>query len=445
MLRPRLRAAIVAVIAAPVLAVGGGLSAVAAQPPAAATNTGVVSAAGTYYPVPTHPLVAGRSLSENAPIHQQVLGVGRVPASGVSAVVVMLNASAPGEAALVDVYSGDRTAAHPGKIAVASGTTRSTMLTIPVGDSPDVVLTSDQPVTATADIIGFYAADDTVIGTNGASGGLQPIDPVVLADGRTDPKAVLTPGVDQSLAIDIDGAGPHTQALLLQVSAIDPASAGAVSVRPAGEPVPATDTVSFWATERMSGTTIVRVTPTSDGVMDVVLRADASAPVAVQVSLLGFYDDGALGPNLRYRPLAATQDLTLPATDRGAAASADPTGADRLVRMAVPESVAGLDTFALVATSRVSQGRPGDQVLVADPADPSGSRLAVSTGYGQTTTGTQTVVLAADNSFSVLPPTQGQLVLEVSGSFESYPAVTDPALKSWVDAVSAWQINASLG
>ena len=110
--RRNLRVVVAPLIAGLTLVLAGGL--VAAEPAAAsvaavpagsaATGSGAVPAAGTYYPVPAVNLLTGGSITEASPAHEQVLGMGRVPASGVSAVVVMMTVTAVRENA-EDIYA----------------------------------------------------------------------------------------------------------------------------------------------------------------------------------------------------------------------------------------------------------------------------------------------------------------------------------------------------
>ena len=68
----------------------------------------------------------------------------------------------------------------------------------------------------------------------------------------------------------------------------------------------------------------------ASGRLDVALTNASSGTTGVRLDLVGFYDDGALGPNLRFRALPQTRVLDTttgvgaPALPPGARAAVDP-------------------------------------------------------------------------------------------------------------------------
>jgi hypothetical protein len=154
--------------------------------------------------------------------------------------------------------------------------------------------------------------------------------------------------------------------------------------------------------------------------------------------MVGFYDDGALGPNLRFRPLPQTRVVD---TSTSFWATAVQPGGRATVTPS--DAVVGDSTFALVGvvTATASGGPAG--IDVDAPEAPTSSGVEVASGT--TTVPVQAQVGAArglglrarDGS----APTG--ITVDVTGSFEAYPPVTNPAARGWVAAVSRWQVAAT--
>jgi len=430
----------------------------------------VVPAAGTFYPTAvtrvlgTH--TTGYAVSPGQPVTVPTAGRGGLPSSGMSALLVNLTATA-GPA---DVRLGvSATGTSPGGplVTVSSGGTRSTLVTVPLVTAGGFdVTTQGGGVTVTADVVGFYAADDTVVAGQGVSGGYQPVDATRIHE--SGPNDMIPAGGRALLAVDLGvQANAHATALLLKVTSKDTSAAGSLAVTTASVPRPpggssATPTttapvpeapptspavnpaivpasVSFVARTPVSNLALVPAEVDSNGRIPVAVTNLSPGPAGYVVDLLGFYDDGDMGPNLRFRPLPQTTILDT-GSARGGAGSLTPGARQRTT----PEdSVAGDSTFGVVGVLTASTAAPSTVSVLPDDAAPEAADSA-PLGAGTTSLAVQAEVgagravgiLAGDGTAPIA------LTLEVVGSFKAFPPVSNPATRRWVPPVAPWQISA---
>jgi hypothetical protein len=107
------------------------------------------------------------------------------------------------------------------------------------------------------------------------------------------------------------------------------------------------------------------------------------------------------------------------------------------------DAVVGDSTFALVGV--VTTTSPGGPAGIDVDAPEAAAASDVEVGGGTTTVPVQAQVGAArglgqrtrDGSAAT------GITVDVTGSFEAYPPVTNPAARGWVAAVSGWQVAAT--
>jgi hypothetical protein len=394
-----------------------------------------VPAAGTFYPVSPQRLLGtgsgGYPLPPGAAVSVPVAGHGSLPSSGMSAVLVNVTTVSDGGSTLSLAPAGS-SASGP-LVTVSAGTT-STLLTIPLAPAGWFGLTASERASVAVDVVGFYAADDTVVASSGVSGGYQPVEPTVLHDSDTAP---LEPGGSTRLAVDLGGAiNPHATALLLKVTAKGATSAGSLTVSPATGAQ--SGSVFFGSGTTSANLAVVAADPDAEGRLRLVVGNTSPDPVGVHVDLIGFYDDGALGPNLRFRTLPQTRVV-----DTATALGGGPLQPGRRTTVTPPASVVGASTFGLVGVLTGSAGGPAS--LGLDDADSSSSRfdtlplsplptsLAVQPEVGA---GGRLALSVPDGASTV------SATMDVVGSFEAYPPVANPAARGWVSPVSSWEISA---
>ena len=503
----------------------------------------VASAAGAYYPAPAQRLLGTATTGYAAvPGHAArvtLAGLPGLPPSGLSAAVCNITVTAGSAAVAISAYPGagplssggatdgpapdapalSGAATSPSITATASSTfttstfatsttapargTRTTLVTVPLDPAGGFdVRTTGGAAWVTIDLVGVYAADDTVVARLGTPGGYQPLDPVRLL-GRSDTAtgssataaagaatglptsaptidpslgAVVPAGATVRLGVDLGSSTAHVTALAVRASVRTPTVGGTVDVTagaapalvtlgsgdgdvdgPPSLPVPsvpfvssvptptpaamrayATPTLSFSPGVAVSNLAFVPAVLAGDGLLDLEVRNASSQPADVRLDLVGFYDDGQLGPNLRFRALVPTRVID---TASGLGAHALTLGGQST--LSPPSTVAGDDTFALIGTATVrTTGLGADLAFWASSASrPTAGSVPVSAGSVlsvpvQPELGTDgRLELASDTG-------PADLTLDVVGSFESSPAVTDPTARGWVHAVPAWQISA---
>jgi hypothetical protein len=444
-----LRRRAMAVVATTIAAAGIGLATAGPslarsdeRPPAAGGSLGptAVPAAGTFYPVAPQRLLGseagGHAFGPGGVAGVSVAGHGGLPSSGVSAVLVNVITVADAAAATSLSFAPTGSTAPAPLVTVPAGATSSTLLTVPLATAGAFDVTASSTATVSVDVVGFYAADDTVVASHGISGGYQPVETTRLYDSaRTGP---LGPRASARFAVDLGTAvNAHATALLLLVAVKgDTTTAGTLTVSSAGGAP--SGSVAFAAGRASSNLALVTANPHSVDLLDVVVSNTSAGAAGVDVDLLGFYDDGSLGPNLRFRPLPQTRVL-----DTLKALGVTSLQPGRRATLAPSRSVVGDSTFGLVGVLTGSagattvlrlddtEGTASDSVDV--PLDTTPASLPVQPEVG------------ARGRLSFTVPGGGPPVtaeLDVVGSFEAYPPVGNPAARGWVPPVSSWQISA---
>ena len=485
-------------------------------PPDAGPST--ASAVGTYYPAPARRLLGtattGYAAVPGAATRVAVAGVAGLPPSGLSAAVVNITATAGSDAVTIMAFpaagplatgrSGNALNRREGtvvsgapaslpsavsapttSVTAPAGGTRTTLVTVlldPAGGFD--VGTTGGAARIVIDLVGVYAADDTVVASLGAPGGYQPLDPVRLL-GRSDPVSgsaavtglpTSTPTIDPSLVaavpegatiglgVDLGSSSPHVTVLVVRASILLATVAGTVDVTGGARPAApsamtgdgdadtptatgpvnalnrpyATPTLSLAPGVAASNLAFVPAVLGSDGLLSLEVHNASAAPADVRVDLVGFYDDGQLGPNLRFRPLVPTRVV-----DTSAGTGIRALGVGAQSTLSPPSNVAGDNTFGLVGTATVRiSALAADLALWASPgARPAAGSIPVSAG--SVVSASIQPELGADGRVELASDSgPADLTFDVVGSFESYPPVTDPTIRGWVHAVPSWQVRA---
>jgi len=254
----------------------------------------------------------------------------------------------------------------------------------------------------------------------------------------TDSTQPLGAGARQLIDVDLGTAAtPHTTALLVRATATGPAAQGTLAVGAVGAAA-SVPSVAFAAGATSSNLAVVPATLDADGRLGVAVTNASSGATSLTLDLVGFYDDGALGPNLRFRPLPQTRVV-----DTSTSVGATALQPGRRTTVTPSDAVVGDSTFALVGVvTATSSGGPAG-IDVDTPEATTASDVEVVAGT--TTVAVQAQVGAArglglrtrDGS----APTG--ITVDVTGSFEAYPPVTNPAARGWVPAVPSWQVAAT--
>ncbi len=225
-------------------------------------------------------------------IELQVTGRGAVPASGVSAVTLNVTATDVLAGTFVTVWpGGSGTPPVASNLNLEPGETRANLVTVPVGPGGTVRLfNAVGGINLVADVVGWYD-------TTGVTGEVfRPVEPTRMLDSRTNQAALAGGGTwflqthtleeQQYLPLEAD-------ALVLNVTAVDPTQGSFLTVFPnnAYPPVvPTASTVNFAANHNTPNATVVGIG--LDGYVDI--HNDRGA-VHLVVDLAGYFIVPAIG------------------------------------------------------------------------------------------------------------------------------------------------------
>jgi hypothetical protein len=173
-------------------------------------------------------------------------GVGGVPASGVSAVVLNVTATAPTAGGYVTVW-GDGARPGSSNLNFGPGQTVPNLAVVPVDSAGKVEFYNGSAGTVQliADVSGYYLAGGPLV--NGGLGSVPPTRLLDTRNGTGGPKAPLA--ADATRTLSVAGKGwvlpSGVSAVVLHVTATAPAAAGYVTVWDGGTPQPTASNLNF--------------------------------------------------------------------------------------------------------------------------------------------------------------------------------------------------------
>jgi hypothetical protein len=202
---------------------------------------GVTNNVGTYYPLPPQRILDTRigvgapraPIGPGAALTLQVTGRGGVPASGVSAAVLNVTATNVSAATFITVYPDGGPRPTTSTLNAVKGWTGANSVSVGVGPDGQVDIFNNVGTTdLIADVVGFYAADATVVTMTGPNGGFgvgdeyQPSVTVRVFDSRVagEPAthgAPVPANRAVQVGVDFDPAtDAHVRALVVNVTAV---------------------------------------------------------------------------------------------------------------------------------------------------------------------------------------------------------------------------------
>ena len=231
--------------------------------------------------------VAARAVGANSTVTFTVTGKGEVPATGVAGVFLNLTATEPGAAGYVTAYPAGAARPTASSLNIVAGETRPNMVFVPVGTGANagkVSLFNGSPsnVDLIADTAGYVLTSAA-----GKPGAATSVAPARVVDTRSGVGAAKS-AVPAKGAIDVTIAGkggvPATGAagVWLNVTAVDPDTAGYVTVSPGGQTSP-TSNLNFSAEQTVPNLVFV---PLSGG--KVRLFNGSTGPVQLVVDTAGY-------------------------------------------------------------------------------------------------------------------------------------------------------------
>ena len=190
----------------------------------------------------------------------QVTGQGGVPAAGVSAVVVNVTAVNPTSAGFITVWPSGTPRQVTSNLNFRAGQSIPNLVVVPVGADGKIQLYngSSGTVQLIADVTGYIVG-----GTPTAPGAVASLPPARIMDTRTKQGASGPVPALGSVSLQVTGQGgvPATgvSAVVVNVTAADPTSAGYITVWPSGGTRQQTSNLNFQAGQSIPNLVIVPV------------------------------------------------------------------------------------------------------------------------------------------------------------------------------------------
>ena len=292
------------------------------------TANGLENYAGTYLPVtPSRILdtrfatgVVGTSpVGQGATVQLQVSGRGGIPASGVSAVVMNVTATAPTASSYITVYPTGASRPTASSLNTVSGWTGANSVTVALGTGGRVDLFNNAGSThLIADVVGYYRSDNSL---GNAGGELQLVYPERLFDSRFDWEERLPAG--EYVTIPVSYGKPnapgfynyHIRALAVNITVVDAIGPGYLTAWNGITSRPNASTLNFTSGAVVPNFAIVPTGPCPywcEGAAGLPsISIFTSMDVHVIVDIIGFYDAGQLAngtdDGLRFVPQTPTR------------------------------------------------------------------------------------------------------------------------------------------
>lgn len=265
-------------------------TAAAVDPPPPPPPPGGSGSIGYYHPVtPARVLDTrpGARLGPGASITLDVTGVGGVPPSGVSAVVINVTAVAPTRSTYLTVFPSGEERPLASNLNVVAGQTIPNLVVVKVGSDGAVqIFNAAGTVDVIVDVAGWY---DDVFGSfpsDPPAGGTSftAVTPYRVLDTR--PGNPI--GAGRAISVGVTGIGgvpaAGVSAVVLNVTAVKPTSSTYLTVYPSGEPRPLASNLNV-----VAGATIPNLVIAKVGVDGNVRIFNANGRTDVVVDVAGWY------------------------------------------------------------------------------------------------------------------------------------------------------------
>jgi hypothetical protein len=398
--------------------------------------TGVEQAGGGYTKVTPARLLDTRSglgvpggakakLGTGKTVNLQVTGRGGVANSAVSAVVLNLTVTGPTASGYLTAYPTGQARPGTSSINFPRNWTGANLVTVPVGTNGQVSIYNFSGAThVIADVMGYYRTD-AAPNTAGSYGGYFPLTPERMLDTRDGSLGGPLPGgYYVTIPIDFSEAdNPHITAFAVNVTMNRAERSGYLTAFDGDENhVPSTSALNFVPGQTVTNMAIVPTSPcyscTSPTTPMIAILNGSPGSVEVIVDIVGIYDDGTYEDGLRFKALRPTRIVdtrkSLGATKLGTAATKT---------VAVRNTVAGVDTFALVTNTTGILPTAGTYLtLWAHDGSPLPGVSTLNPGWGQIVSNMTMTELGAANDFNVYNRYGSiDVAVDVTGTMESYP------------------------
>lgn len=403
------------------------------------TSVGYDTATGAYTPLAPARLLDTRKatgVATKTPIGSgkyldlQVTGRGGVP-GGATATAAVLNVTvvSPTTQGYVTLYPTGSSRPTASSVNFNKGWTGANLITVKVGTGGKVRVHNYAGSThVVVDVMGYYhGASSTATTGYGGYSGISPTRSIDTRDYDTPlgRDHYLTTGLSFGTSLN-----QHVKAYAANITVTKPTGTGYLTAWN-GDPdaIPSTSTLNFTTGRTVPNMAIV---PTracgaecpdpSTPVIGVLNTSSGSAHVVVD--LVGVYDDNTLDGMWRFRPLAGPTRIVNTVKGQGIPAA---IGSNKVATVTAPSAVTTYNSMALVTNTTAN--KPTNTTVLtlwnADIARPTVSNL--NPYAGQLVSNMTITDLGADYDFTVHNAAGStNLVIDVAGSMETYPAVAEP-------------------
>ncbi|QIM21204.1 hypothetical protein G7075_08795 [Phycicoccus sp. HDW14] len=402
------------------------------------TSVGYDTATGAYTPLAPARLLDTRRkvgvstttpIGANKYIDLQVAARGGVPSSGVASVVLNTTVVSPTTEGYVTMYPTGSSKPVASSVNFNKGWTGANLLTVKVGTGGKVRLYNYSGNThVVVDVMGYYHSNSSTATTK--YGGYAGLEPTRILDTRdtNDPLPrdfYLTTGADLG-----PEANSHVKAFAVNITVTKPTGIGYLTAWNGDEnAIPNTSTLNFTKNRTVPNMAVVPTLACGSFCTDpdtptIGILNTSSGSAHVVVDLVGVYDDNTLDGSWRYRSLNSPTRIVNTKTKQGIPAA---IGANKTVTVSTPSAVTTFNTMSLVTNTTANKPTITSVLTLwnADIARPGVSNL--NPYAGQLVSNMTFTDLGAAYDFKVHNLAGStNLVIDVAGTMEAYPAVADP-------------------
>ena len=211
-------------------------------------------------------------VAANGTVKLKVAGVGSIPATGVTAVVMNVTVTNPAKAGYISAYPDGTGKPTTSNINFGTGQTIPNVVVVQVGSDGyvDLANTSSGTTDLVADVAGYYS--------HTASSGFNVITPTRVLDTRTT-KTTLAAGATVRVNL---GSYSGITAAALNVTVTNPTRAGFITAFPDGVTLPTASNVNYGVGQTTANETVVQVG--TDGYVDFTNTSTGSADLVVDLT-----------------------------------------------------------------------------------------------------------------------------------------------------------------
>jgi hypothetical protein len=406
-------------------AIAAALLAIPPSAVSAAPTPAVAGAGGTYYPLAPTRILDTRSgtgaptgaVGAGGVVHLQVDGVGGVPASGVSAVVLNVTVTGATAASYLTIWPSGGTRPTVSNIDFPAGWTGANGTTVSVGSGGKVdIYNHSGNVQVIADVVGYYASSSS---TATPGGQMFPTDPWRLFDSRDD-NTPMPSGGSFIEAVDFGSEfNSHIRALAINITVVGPTGSGFLTTWDGQGDPPLASTLNYTTGKTVPNMAIVPTTPCtladsctgmpSFGVFN------SGATTHVFADVFGVYDDGSIDGGLLFRPINPVR-ITDTRTGLGGHGS---LGAGGFAVVTPPNTVKNENTVAL-ALNVTAVAPTADTYLTLWPAgEPRPATSNLDPAKNATVANTASIPLGDGYAFGVYNHSgTANVLIDVQGAFD---------------------------